>query len=300
MRERNRTDWHGKVEHAIGRVMASLDEPIGFREISREVFSSPWHFHRQFRELTGENVQGCIRRLRLERAMDLLRRTEGSVTDIALDSGYETPEAFAKAFRTAYGMKPTDARRLERWDGSLYSRAGIHYDVRQPARWFYLSGREDGEVDTKIVSFEKRRMIGVENVGDYWGLPKAWEKLQGVIAANGLSGSAKAWMCVFPDHDDRIAMADKHSFAAIEVPEAFENTFGLAEIRIPEGLYAVTVHFGASEEIGPTWDRWIREWLPASGWKTDVARPMYEWYQNACVPPELQLTFLCTPVVRAE
>ncbi|WP_199925393.1 GyrI-like domain-containing protein [Paenibacillus bouchesdurhonensis] len=60
------------------------------------------------------------------------------------------------------------------------------------------------------------------------------------------------------------------------------------------------MHFGSSEEIGPTWDRWIQEWLPDSGWTIDPTRPNYEWYQNHNVPPELLLTFLCTPVVKIQ
>ncbi|WP_169744903.1 GyrI-like domain-containing protein [Paenibacillus durus] len=50
----------------------------------------------------------------------------------------------------------------------------------------------------------------------------------------------------------------------------------MKEAIIPEGLYAVTVHFGSSEEIGPTRDRWVNEWLPESGWLTDPSRPNYE------------------------
>jgi DNA gyrase inhibitor GyrI len=64
-------------------------------------------------------------------------------------------------------------------------------------------------------------------------------------------------------------------------------------------MYAITLHFGSHEEIGLTWDRWRKEWLPVSGWRHDPSRPSLEWYQNdAATAPELLLTFLCDPVVR--
>ncbi|MDT3427056.1 hypothetical protein J2Z22_002590 [Paenibacillus forsythiae] len=44
----------------------------------------------------------------------------------------------------------------------------------------------------------------------------------------------------------------------------------------------------------------MKEWLPESGWQADPSRPNYEWYQNSCVPAELSLTFLCTPVVKMD
>ena len=296
MRDDTRIDWHGRVEKAIGRIMRSLDEPLSFKAISLEVCSSPFHFHRKFRELTGESVHGCVRRLRLERGMSLLRNTEAPITDIALDCGYETTEAFSKAFKAVYGLKPTEARRFRNWDGLIYSKAGLHYDERNKSHWFYLNSKGDDSVETKIISFPKKRVVGIENIGDYCGLPRAWEKLHQNLAKNNLYQCAKEYMCVFPDHNEAIPMSNKKSYAAIAVDGGFENKYGLSELAIPEGLYAVTVHFGSSEEIGPTWDRWQKEWLPESGWAIDTSRPMYEWYQNQCVEPELMLTFLCTPV----
>jgi AraC family transcriptional regulator len=296
MRDVTRIDWHSRVEKAIGRIMRSLDEPLSFRAISVEVCASPYHFHRKFRELTGESVHGCVRRLRLERSMSLLRNTDGTITDIALDCGYETPEAFSKAFKAVYGLKPTEARRFRNWDGLIYSKAGLHYDERNKSRWFYINSKGDDSVETKIISFPTKRVVGVQNTGDYWGLPKAWEKFHKILGANDLYKSGKEFMCVFPDHDDKIPMSEKKSYAGMVVDADFDNRYSLSEMTIQEGLYAVTVHFGSSEEIGPTWDRWNKEWLPESGWSVDTSRPMYEWYQNQCVEPELLLTFLCTPV----
>ncbi len=300
MRDATRIDWHGRVEIAIGRIMRSLDEPISFKAISAEVCSSPYHFHRKFRELTGESVHSCVRRLRLERAMVLLRNTDNAVTGIAFDSGYETLESFTKAFKTVYGMTPREARRLHNWDGFIYSKAGLHYDLneRNKSHWFYLNSKGDDSVETKIIAFPEKRAIGIENIGDYWGLPKAWEKLGQILHTNSLRKDVRGSVCIFPDHHEAIPMNKKKSYAAIIVDSGFDNKYGLSEIVIKEGLYAVTIHFGSSEEIGPTWERWQKEWLPESGWSVDTSRPMYEWYQNECAEPELMLTFLCTPVTK--
>lgn len=302
MRTNTKIDWHRKVEEAIVRILGALDEPLNFRQISSELHSSPYHFHRKFRELTGENVHECLKRLRMERAMHLLRNTDRGILDIALDSGYETPDAFTKAFKRIFGLTPTDARKLPSWEGAVFSSVGLHYNESQPSHWFYLNPEGVNRMETKIVAFDAKRIVGVENVGDYWGLPKAWEKLHAVLKEHQLYPQAQEWMSVFPDHADPIPMPEKRSYAAIAVGADFQNeaNYGLMEYVIPAGLYAVTVHFGSSEEIGPTWDRWIQEWLPDSGWRADPTRPNYEWYQNQCVPPELQLTFLCTPVVKIE
>ena len=298
MRKNTLIDWHGRVEKAILKIMESLDSPLDYKEISQEVYSSPYHFHRKFRELTGESVHKCIKRLRLERAMYKLRNTDESITDIALDSGYETLESFLKAFKYEYGIRPSAARQLTNWYGLIYSKAGLHYHERKNSHWFYLSSKGDDSVETKIINFKQKRVMGIQNIGDYWGQPKAWEKLNETISKNNLYSFPKEYIGVFPDHDEKIPIPQKRSYAAVVVDIDFNNTFGFKEPSIPEGLYAVTVHYGSPEEIGPTWDRWLKEWLPDSGWQVDVSRPMYEWYQNQTDLPELMLTFLCTLVIK--
>ncbi len=300
MRTNTKIDWHRRVEEAILRIMSALDEPLNFRQISHEVHASPYHFHRKFRELTGENVHACLKRLRMERAMHFLRHSSADVTTIAFDSGYETPEAFTKAFKRIYGLTPSEARRLPFWNGALHSSVGLHYSEHRPAYWFYLNPEGENVMQTKIVAFASKRTVGLRNVGDYWGLPRVWEQFHHTLGEHDLYPQAREMMSVFPDHADDIPVQDKISYAAMVVSPDFENTYGLEEYTIPEGLYAVTVHFGSSEEIGPTWDRWVQEWLPDSGWRADPSRPNYEWYQNHSVPPELQLTFLCTPVVKIQ
>ncbi|MNI31474.1 Right origin-binding protein [compost metagenome] len=298
MRTNTKIDWHRKVEEAIVRIMNALDEPLHFRQISKEAFSSPYHFHRKFRELTGENVHECLKRLRMERAIHLLRNSNASVTTIALESGYESSESFTRAFKHIYGLTPTNARKLPRWHGDIYSSVGLHYSEKPQSHWFYLNPEGVNSLDTKIIAFTSKRIVGVQNIGDYWGLPRAWEDFHKTLGKHDLHSHAKEWMSVFPDHAPEIPMKDKVSYAAMTVDADFDNIYDLQEYIIPEGLYAVTVHFGSSEEIGPTWDRWMNEWLPDSGWAADPSRPNYEWYQNQNVPPELALTFLCTPVVK--
>ena len=52
-----------------------------------------------FRSVTGESVAELMRRLRLERAGARLRAGAGSITDLALEAGYESTEAFSRASR---------------------------------------------------------------------------------------------------------------------------------------------------------------------------------------------------------
>jgi AraC family transcriptional regulator len=68
-----------------------------------------------FRGVVGEPVKAHVRRLRLERAARDLRcqGAPRSITELAFDAGYETPEAFTKAFRQRFGQSPSEFRTSE-------------------------------------------------------------------------------------------------------------------------------------------------------------------------------------------
>ena len=92
----------------LQRVLRHIDEHLD-DELSVEVLSgvaafSKYHFHRQFAEVYGIGVARYVQLLRLKRAAYRLAfRRKEAVLQIALDSGYEGPEAFARAFKRMSG-----------------------------------------------------------------------------------------------------------------------------------------------------------------------------------------------------
>ena len=66
------------------------------------------YFNRIFLAHTGFNVMEYVRTSRLKKAAILLRSTERSILDIALDCGYESPESLCRAFQKQYEMSPVE------------------------------------------------------------------------------------------------------------------------------------------------------------------------------------------------
>ena len=66
---------------------------------------------RRFLAETGMSWEICRRRMRMLEAIDQLETTNRTVGNIAALIGYENPAAFAKAFREAVGLSPTEYRR---------------------------------------------------------------------------------------------------------------------------------------------------------------------------------------------
>ncbi len=111
----------------IGRaqryIRLHLTQRTSLYRIAREAGSSSYHFARLFQAYVGETPFEFLRRIRLLTALRMLQEDSGvSVTEVALDVGYETSAAFDKSFRKALAMTPSDFRNLgkEQQDEVVY------------------------------------------------------------------------------------------------------------------------------------------------------------------------------------
>jgi AraC-like DNA-binding protein len=81
--------------------------------LAREAHASTAHFSRSFRQAFGETPHRYLLRRRIERAMELLRGTELTVTEVGLEVGFRSLGSFSTAFRDLVGEPPSAYR--SRW-----------------------------------------------------------------------------------------------------------------------------------------------------------------------------------------
>ncbi len=82
------------------------EENFSVEQLSFEVNMSRVQLHRKITALTGNNSSYFIRRVRLEKAMELLTAGELSISEIAYSVGFNTPQYFSKCFHEYYGFTP--------------------------------------------------------------------------------------------------------------------------------------------------------------------------------------------------
>lgn len=101
--------YRQRINAVIDYVNAHLDRAHSLDELSRIARFSKFHFHRVFKNVTGETVNEFVKRLRLERAVKLLRRVPRlSVTQVALHCGFESASDFSRSFKHRYGFSPRE------------------------------------------------------------------------------------------------------------------------------------------------------------------------------------------------
>ena len=88
-------------------------EPLDVPALAREALCSPAHFSRSFSDAFGETPHQYLLQRRVERAKELLRGTELSVTEVSLEVGSRSLGSFSSGFRRLVGETPSAYRR--RW-----------------------------------------------------------------------------------------------------------------------------------------------------------------------------------------
>ncbi|HJU26434.1 MAG TPA: helix-turn-helix transcriptional regulator, partial [Rhodanobacteraceae bacterium] len=92
----------------------STDNLPTLAELARDANRHPVHVAREFRRRYGLTLGEYLRRRRSEQAARLLRSTTMPLTEIALTCGYAGSSQLSRAFRAAFGLAPSEYRRMAR------------------------------------------------------------------------------------------------------------------------------------------------------------------------------------------
>jgi AraC family transcriptional regulator len=103
------TPWQVRKVKTI--INDRLAEEVRLDELAAEVGLSTFHFARAFKQSTGIPPHRFQTQARLERAREMLARTSMSVLHVALSVGYDSGQAFARAFRREFGCSPAEFHR---------------------------------------------------------------------------------------------------------------------------------------------------------------------------------------------
>jgi AraC-like DNA-binding protein len=105
-------NYHDRMQRVLDHIDQHLDDDLGLEAVSGIAAFSKFHFHRQFTATFGLSVHRYVQLARMKRASyRLAYRDVQSVTDIAMDAGYDAPDAFARAFRRRFGQSPSSFRK---------------------------------------------------------------------------------------------------------------------------------------------------------------------------------------------
>jgi AraC family transcriptional regulator len=277
----HRDEYARRVDRVIDHIRNHLADELPLAALARVAAFSPFHFHRVFRGVTGETVAGFVQRLRIEKAAAALRdHPDRSVLAVALDHGFGSAAAFARAFRARFGMSATAwraggaARWRRRWRKA-------DQRLRKAGKAARGGRRQTGRMSVRVTEMPALRVAAMRYVGPYGahGIPELWQRLRAWIAAHDLGHGPRVTVGIAHDDPSITAPERCRHDACVVVPGAFVPDRLVDVVDVAGGLYAVAEFVGTAHEIEGAWDRVFAAWLPGSGYEPDD-RPCYEVYRG--------------------
>ncbi|HEV2150137.1 MAG TPA: AraC family transcriptional regulator [Longimicrobiaceae bacterium] len=105
------------VQRVIRTMRQRFGEPLSLDDMARVAHSSPYHFSRVFRRVTGASPVQYLAAVRLEAAKRLLLTTPFSVASVCFEVGYNSVGTFTTLFTALVGVSPRRLRRMD--EGAL-------------------------------------------------------------------------------------------------------------------------------------------------------------------------------------
>ncbi|MBI9090312.1 MAG: AraC family transcriptional regulator [Desulfobacterium sp.] len=270
-----RNDYQGRINRVIDHIESNLDKEFSLGELASIACFSKFHFHRIFNALVNETLFGFIQRVRVEKAATLLVANHHTpVTDIALDCGFTSSSAFARAFKARFNMTATQWRKRKQ---SVYGRAGRKETAGAPESL----GKRFLTRDVRIRELESQPLAYVRYIGPYEGNAALFESLFSRLYqwANPRDLITDKTQCLAVYHDsiDITALDKLRVSACITVPPGTRVAGEVGKMRLSKGKYA-----SARFKLGPSdyyeaWNWLFSQWLPSSGYAPDDG-PRFERY----------------------
>jgi AraC family transcriptional regulator len=268
-----------KMNNAIEYIENHLNEEIDFNVVAKIACCSGYHFQRFFPFMAEIPLSEYIRRRRLTLAAFELQSTNAKVIDIAIKYGYESPEAFARAFKLMHGITPTAAKEK-----------GAQLKA-YPRITFNILIKGDAEMNYRIEQKKAFNMFGAYtevstiNNQNFETVPKFWETCRN----NGTMEKIRRIANIeekTPLHAAMFKCTDiSHSYLIGYFAPASDIPNDFTELTIPASTWAVfyteeLTMAEAAKQSSIMWKRIFTEWFATSGYELTPNVPEVELHHS--------------------
>ena len=252
--------YHERFARVLAHIEVHSESSLSIDDLSGVAAFSRHHFHRQFSGFLGMSPYRYVQFMRMRRASwRMAFRPEQSVNDVALATGYEGPEAFARAFRQYTGQSPSDFRAAPDWV-EWHSRFRPFIALRQTTMNTLTSAPI-----VRVVAFPATRVAKLEHRGTPLRLGESVRRFIEWRRANKLPPHANATFNIVHNDPDETAPDEfRFDLCAATEREIAPNDAGVEEFWIPAGRCALLRHLGSDDHLGGSIMHLYASWLPTS------------------------------------
>jgi AraC family transcriptional regulator len=252
--------WNDAMAYIEKNLMFDIDPS----QISRISGCSEYHFRRMFSFLAGMPLGEYIRRRRLSVAGLILQKESVKVIDLALQLGYESPEAFSKAFQVMHGVTPSQAKKANT-ELKVLPPMTFQLTIKGGLEMNYRVVEKDG---FNIVGFKKRITMQFKGINTQMDslvqklTPQVIDELKCLCDVE-----PKGILSVSANFDERTTEGSQlDQYMGVATSKAASNGYDI--LHVAASTWAVFKVVGTfPDAIQDTWSQIYAEWFPASGYE---------------------------------
>jgi AraC family transcriptional regulator len=291
-----------RIRRAVDFIEEHLFDDLTIETIAARAAYSPWHFQRLFGALVGETVGGYVRKRRLSRALEALRASDARIAEIAWAHGFESHEAFARAFKATFGVTPSTARTR-----CTLSAAPLHPIVLSDE--FFHQRYGERRMEPTIKEIGAMNVIGVgapfttvlsPETNNITVIPALWDTLfKRIDEIEGARHEVSIGLTSdLPDGMERTQEGQFFYVAGVAAPDDAAIPDGMTNVAVPARRYAVFTHRGPLDGLKETYSHIYGSWLPRSDYeRAGGDAPDLELYDERFKMGSPESAFdICVPV----
>lgn len=96
------------ISKAINYINSNYNYEITMEQVANHVSVSSYYFSKIFKEILGENYIDYVTNIRMNKAKEILLKTDISIKEICFQVGYNDPNYFSRAFKKSVGVSPSE------------------------------------------------------------------------------------------------------------------------------------------------------------------------------------------------
>lgn len=248
-----------RLVRAIKFIDANFENKLSLDEICKHAGLSKFHFHRLFLAFYDLNIYEYMKALRLKEAANrLIRESQTQIIEIAFSSGFENPQAFARAFRKHFNQSPSAFRKSPNWDGFEQLNSPLTNAKEKVIKIMKPNYK------VEIVEFKGANIASIHHSNAKKSLGSTIAQIIEWRKENNLPPSKSRTFNIFHSQDD------ENDIFPIEIgvetnSDIATNKFGISRSQIPAGRCAKIQIDGSDEQLGHAFNYLYREWLAQRG-----------------------------------
>jgi AraC family transcriptional regulator len=273
-------NYQARMRRVLDYIDRHLDTDLDLDSLSAVAAFSKFHFHRQFTATFGLSVHRYVQLARMKRASYRLAYMDAlDVTEIAMDAGYDAPDAFARAFRQRFGQSPSSFRKSPDWEPWLAAFGPLDIARSKLMKTTYTSD------DVTIREVPTTKVAIMEHRGSPATLGATIQRFIAWRKAAGLHPSKHPTFNVWRSERNPASPADYSTDLCVGTDQPIAaNDEAIKAGEIPGGRCAVLRVVGYTDNLEPAALYLYRDWLPASG---EEARDFPLYCQRLSFFPEV-------------